>query len=118
MSEDISDENLDILSYLDGEYPEATFYYIFGKLFRWTPKVVDELDLELCFTLLKMERDTIKYMSKGLDEDDEDEKSSKSFPKEWETMSVKDILDSEEFKKRAEQDHQMMESMFNRHKVK
>ena len=125
--EDIAKEYEDFRNLIEGDYPEAFFYYIFGKLFRWSPKDIDELDIELCCVLIEMDKKTNEQVLKELEKETPSEpkfikrrenRIPESFPEEWEMMSVKDILNSEEFQERAKRDRQLVRTMFEKHRVK
>ena len=95
------------------KYPETYFYYALGKIFGWPPNIVDELDIELCQLLIAIDikRNEEETPSRG----QPIKEKPRSMPKEWETMSVKDIMESNEFKKREKDNQDKLKAMKNTH---
>lgn len=102
---------------VDEEYPEAYIYFFMGKIFGWSPDVIDELDVKLCLLLIEIE------VRRNEEEADELEKARggagnrgtipPSMPEEWKTMSVKDILATKEFKRREQGNEDKLRSIKN-----
>ncbi len=103
-----------IVKIINEEYPEAYLYFALGKMFNWSPNVIDELDIKLCHLLIEIERKQNEDDASENQGQAEEEKS-RSMPKEWETMSVKDILETEEFKKREKDNEGKLRLMKNIH---
>ena len=105
---------------IQDEYPEAYYYYALGKLFRWSPDVIDELDVKLCEILIRMEmlnqNQPINNNEVG-DSRTPTEKKIKTppMPKEWEGMSVADIMKSKEFRQRGKFDENLLKAIDNTH---
>jgi len=89
------------------------FSFSLGKIFGWTPDAIDELDIKLCQLLIAIEEKRIEEESSGTGQPTKEK--PRSMPKEWETMSVEDIMKSEEFKKREEDNEHKLKAMKNTH---
>lgn len=104
---------------IDKEYPEAYMYFALGKLFGWGPNIIDELDIRLCYLLIDIEtkrnEDEADELEKAKDGKSSTRPISKSMPDEWKTMSVKDILQTSEFKSRQEDNQNLLKAMKNTH---
>lgn len=103
---------------IEKEYPEAYIYYNLGKMFGWTPQDVDKLDFDLCRILIALDEER----NRKEEEDYEKEgggggsiksphTSKSSFPEDWKDMSVKDILNTNEYKKKEIENSILLEAM-------
>ena len=104
-----NDDKLD--NYIKENYPQVWIYYCMAKLFNWTPTQVDELDVNLCRVLIAIEERMSEEISKGTTGKPIQNKRPASFPKEWENMSAKDIVNSKKFKELQERDGQIFMAM-------
>lgn len=102
-------EKLD--NYIKENYPQAWIYYCMAKLFGWTPHEVDELDVNLCKVLIAIEESVSEEISKGTRGIPIQKKRPAPFPKEWENMSVKDIVNSDKFKELQQKDAKVFMTM-------
>lgn len=104
----------EISKIIDEKYPEAFYYYALGKIFGWTPDIIDGLDIALCRVLIEID------MKKEEEQSDEisgtsrtKENKTPSMPDEWKTMSVKDILASQEYEDKEKDNDNLLRSMKN-----
>ncbi len=96
------------------KYPEAFYYYALGKIFGWAPDIIDGLDISLCKILIEID------MKRDEEQSDEinstpgtKENKTPSMPDEWKTMSVKDILESQEYKDKEKGNDNLLRAMKN-----
>lgn len=111
----LKDKSWDELDEIISElYPEAYLYFSLGKIFGWTPDVIDELDVQLCQILIAIEEKRNEE-SNTYDGRQPTKKVQSSMPDEWKTMSVKDILASQEYKNKEKDNDNLLRSMKNTH---
>lgn len=103
---------------IEKEYPEAYMYYNLGKMFGWTPRVIDELDFDLCRILIALDEERNRIEEEDYEEEAGQTRGTKtvrssksSFPEEWKDMSVKDILNTNEYKKKEIENSILLEAM-------
>jgi len=107
---------------IEEDYPEAYIYYCMGKIFGWSPDIVDKLDIDLCRVLISIEKDVNERINEDIDnigkkkigsgiDKDKNKKNKNLFPEEWQNMSTKDIINSDKFKKIQEKEGQMFVAM-------
>jgi len=103
---------------IEEDYPEAYIYYCMGKIFGWSPNVVDDLDLDLCRVLIAIEKKVNEKIDEGIDGKHPKfgkrhnlKEKANPFLEEWKDMSVKDIIDSDKFKRLQEKDGQVYMAM-------
>jgi len=109
----LDEREKELIDYIQEEYPEAFIYYALGKLFRWQPSEIDELDFNFCLTLLKIEELNLEKERLELESDSE-EKTSK-FPDEWKDMPVADIIKTDKFKEAQVRDSELARMLFKEH---
>ena len=115
MSNNEDDKFKELDKYVSENYPEAYVYYAMAKLFNWPPHIVDEIDVDLCRIFLLIED---KVNSKDDEEEKEPRKKTPSFPEEWKNMKVEDIVETEEFKKKLDENEKIFNVMKRKHSVK
>lgn len=112
----LKDKSWDELDEIISElYPEAYLYFSLGKIFSWTPDVIDELDVRLCQILIAIEEKRNEEFNAHDSASKTKENKTPSMPDEWKTMSVKDILKSQEYKDKEKHNDNLLKSMKNTH---
>lgn len=115
-NDNVKDIFKDLDKYVRQNYPQAYIYYAMGKVFNWPPHIVDELDVDLCSILLLIDEKV--NARESVDGQVVQEKPKPSFPEEWKDMKVEDIIKTEEFQKKIEENEVIFKVMKRKENVK